>query len=150
MTMVVGLAAGCVGTAPPQSARPPRRGRKVARPKPELSRRPPVLPVLPSPTLQGALASDKLLVPLTKGKGSAPLRPYTPQGAVLYIQFACSGPGFLVVTGYFKYQPCNGRSAVMRYPRQPATSVSPVVEASSRTSWEIVITSGPAQTSPAM
>ncbi len=106
------------------------------------------LPKLPVRTLAGDLGNDTTMVPLTKGSGSTKLRQYTPHGAYLYIQFACTGKGTFEITGYFEISHCGTTSAVASYPNQANIRVSPEIIAPTGMKWEIVITSGPKQSSP--
>jgi hypothetical protein len=103
------------------------------------------LPKLPTSALSGAGAKDVVLVPVTRGFGSAKLRAYTPQGKTLFIQFSCVGPGSFEITGYFKISSCNYKhpaALVEIYPHQAGRRVSPRVIAPKGVKWEAFISSG--------
>ena len=103
------------------------------------------LPQIPLALNPGA--GYKVMVPFTSGEGSQTLRSYTPHGAILYVQYACSGPGSFTLTGYVKVSSCqtNGTLITDSWQHQAGHIAQPRIIVSSKTKWEIVITSGPQQ-----
>ena len=104
------------------------------------------LPAIPNHSLPGGLKSDKVIVPVTKGSGTRVLRSFTARKTTVYVQIACSGPGSINVPGMFKVSSCKTKPSVFGYSFSvpKAWAYHPIVTTSSKTKWEIVITTGPA------
>ena len=103
------------------------------------------LPKIPSRSLAGALKTDTVVVPVTRGTGTKALHAFTARRTTVYVQIACSGPSGIKVPGMFNVTSCKAKPSVFGYSFSvpKAWAYHPVVTTSPRTKWEIVITMGP-------
>jgi hypothetical protein len=103
------------------------------------------LPPLPSHSLAGAQKVDRVMVPVTKGKGNKVLHAFTARKTTVYVQIACSGSGSIKVPGMFTISSCKAKPSVFGYSFSvpKAWAYHPTVTTSSTTKWEIFITEGP-------
>ena len=103
------------------------------------------LPKIPSHSVAGALKTDTVVVPVTRGTGTKALHAFTARRTTVYVQFACSGPSGLKVLGMFNVTSCKAKPSVFGYAFSvpKAWAYHPVVTTSRGTKWEILITVGP-------
>lgn len=103
------------------------------------------LPTIPSHSLAGALKTDKVIVPVTKGTGNKVLHAFTARKTTVYVQIACSGPSGVKVSGMFNVSSCKAKPSVFGYSFSvpKAWTYHPIITSSTKTKWEIVITDGP-------